>query len=239
MASRKEKIAELTADDPFLEAANKGAEWVHKNGKILAAGAGGFLALAAAILFIGERQDRNASVVTMELLEALEPYEDAIEEQQRATATATAAPHEKKLREASEKLGKIVESNADHGAANLARLYKADAERRLGNWDQAKQLYLAYLERAPKDDVLRFLAHEGAGYAAEEQQKYDEAIEHFTKLVELPNKFYEDYAYKHLGRVHELKGDKAKALEHYKKIVDELPDSKIRDFAEERVNALD
>ena len=85
---------------------------------------------------------------------------------------------------------------------------------------------------------LLFIALEGAGYAAEEQNKLDVALEHFKKLLTLPNGFYKDYGLKHTGRMYELKEDKPKAIEAYKAIV-AIPSSKLHDFAESRLAVLE
>ena len=124
------------------------------------------------------------------------------------------------------------------GAANLSRLYAGDLHRRLGDHDKAESMFKAYLDNATDDDIMRFFALEGAGYAAEEQGKNDAALAYFDQLTKLPSGYYKDYGLKHMGRIHELEGDNDKALAAYKRIVEELPESKLRDFADARINAL-
>jgi tetratricopeptide (TPR) repeat protein len=234
--TRKQQIAEDTADDQFLMEAHRFADWTEKHLRQLALGCLGIAMLIGGILFAGSSADRASSVTTADFTKAVAVYRDATELQKTITSTQP-----EQLIDDAKKAIPAFEAiiAADDGSANLARLYAADLARRVGEHDKAETLYKAFLKTAPKNDIARFVALEGAGYAAEEQGKLDEALAHFTQLTQLPRDFYQDYGFKHVGRIHELKKDTEKALQAYKTLIEKMPDSTLKDFADGRIAALE
>lgn len=239
MAKRKDQaLDELVAPDPFLEGANQYAGWVEKNLKLVIGGFAGVLAVIGLVLFIQQSSTRNAAKTTSELTRAVEEYGKATDLQKTLTSTNTAELN-KTYEKVLPSFTSIIEKEPDHAAALTARLYAADLERRLGHDDKALAHYQAYLAKASKDDVLLFVALEGAGYAAEALNKPDDAIAYFEKLTDLPGGFYKDYGLKHKARILEKKGDKEGAKAAYKQLLADMPDSKLRDFAEQKLSQLD
>ena len=74
---------------------------------------------------------------------------------------------------------------------------------------------------------------------AKEQKNLDDALGYFEQLTQLPKDFYKDYGLKHMARIYELKKDSSKALETYKMLVEQVPDSKLKEIADERIAALE
>lgn len=235
--TRKRQIAEDTKDDQFLIEANRMADWTEKHLKQLAMGCLAIAAIIAAVLLTKSSAERSRSEMTADFTKAVDAYREASDLQKTITSTQPAAL----IEEASKALPafeKLVEAEND-GGANLARLYAADLARRAGQHEKAEGLYKTFLDNAPKNDITRFVALEGAGYAAEEQGKFDDALKYFEQLTQLPRDFYKDYGFKHLGRIYELKKDNTKALEAYKTLIEKVPESKLKDFADERIAALE
>ena len=238
MSTRKQRVAELTADDPFLENANRIADTIQKNGKKILAGLLGVFVLTGLVLMVLQQQERGAAAMTTDLTKALDGYREATDPQKVFTSTVPGAL-ETEAKEALPAFTAIISAEPGSGAASIARLYAADLSRRAGDDAAAEKLYSDYLSAAAPDDAARFVALEGAGYAAEAQGNHDRAIKHFSALLELPGTFYHDRAHMHLGRLYEQKDDKAKALEAYKKIVEDFPESKVLADAKKRVEALE
>jgi predicted negative regulator of RcsB-dependent stress response len=191
-------------------------------------------AIAAAV--IAQQQTRSASKLTAELTAAVNDYGDAIE---RAATATTAALATKEAEAAMPKLKAIVESGQASATQQLAKLYLADLSRRAGDHPRAEQLFREYAQAATPDDPLLSIALEGVGYALEEQGKVDEALGYFVKMAETPGTSLDDLALKHQGRLHEAKGDKDAALKAYKAIIEQFPESKLRETAEQRIAALE
>ena len=236
-ATRKEQIAEDTADDAFLEAARPVEEWFEKNAKKLLLGVGAAVALSIVVVAGRGLSRGQAADVASELRVAIDKYREATEASGTLTSTIEATVT-KSADETLVEFERIISSRPDHGAANLARLYAADLHRRAERHDKARALYDEFLKRAPRNDLARFMALEGAGYAAEELGDYDGALGYFKELVDLKGDFYGDLGRMHAGRVLELKGDKAGALAEYKAVT-EMTESKHKAQAEERIAELE
>lgn len=236
MAGKKEDSAHLLVPDPFLETLNHWASWVQKHLKMIVGVLAGALAVILAFEFFSSQSERDAAAITTELTEAVKKYEEATDPQKVLTSTKADAMKEP-LEKAREKLDAVVKAHPKHGAAQLARLYVADVDRRLKLYAEAEAAYKSYADNAKKDDNLLFLALEGAGYALEDQGKLDEALVYFNRLVENGG-FYKDFGLKHKARVLEKKGDKDGAIAALKSIVDIQPPSELRGQAEERLKAL-
>jgi tetratricopeptide (TPR) repeat protein len=238
MATRKQKIAEDTAEDAFVEEGHKAVEWVEKHGRQILLGAAAVLVLTSGVLIAQRSSRRSASDVTAKLTQAVDDYREATDLQKAMTSTVPGAL-DADMEKALPAFDALIKEHGEAGAGVIARLYAGDLHRRLGQHEKAEALFKEYLDKTKADDPLRFLALEGAGYAAEEQGKTDVALGYFKQITELPSGFYKDYGLKHVARMHELKGDSAAALEAYKKIVSDVPDSKLREFADERIAALE
>jgi tetratricopeptide (TPR) repeat protein len=239
MARKKEESVELIAPDPVLDSLKKSAGWVEKNMKPIV---GGFAAILVAVLgyeYFVSKTERDASVVTTKLTEAVRSYEEAMEPSKILSSTVAGAL-DKDYEKAREKFSAISKEHPGSGASRLAKLYEADLARRLGKHADAEALYKSYIAEAKNDDVLLFLAIEGAGYALEEQGKLDEAIAMFGKLGDdgTSTRFYKDYGLKHKARILEKKGDTAGAIAAYQSIVAMEPASDLKGFAEDRMKSL-
>lgn len=236
MARKKNEAEEALAPDPFLDVAHQGAAFFEKHGKTVAIAAGVVFVGIVAGEFLMKENAREASQVTTELSAAIKSYEEATD--LRTVLTSTSAAKTNQAYEgARAKLEAFRNSHPKSGAARLASLYEGDLLRRLGKHADAAGRYQVYLDGADKNDPLRFMALEGAGYALESDQQLDAALEKFRQLAET-GPYVKDYALKHQARVLEKKGDKAGAKAAYQAIFDMDPASSLKSFAEERLKAL-
>jgi len=101
----------------------------------------------------------------------------------------------------------------------LARYY---AER--SDWAKADS-YLARMSSAPQD-LLYYQGQDLKGQVAAGRKDFDGAIAVFKKIIDAKPKVYPlDAALYHLAQAQELKGDTAAAVESYKKLQTEYPQS--------------
>jgi predicted negative regulator of RcsB-dependent stress response len=204
--------------------------------RLLLAVAGVALVGGIVAIVVGQSTERKASARTGELTVAINAYNEAFEPSKVFTSTVPA----KLVREAEALMPKFSSlTSASDGVGELSRLYLADLARRAGDHAKAESLYRDYLKDAPASDPLRFTALEGLGYALEAQGKLDDALTEFAKLGEIQDKAFADLSLKHQGRVKETKGDKPGAAELYKSLLDKHAESKLRDFAEQRLSVLE
>ena len=234
--SRKKQIAEDTADDQFLVEANKAADWTEKNLKSIVMALGAVAAVVAAVLVFQEMNERSKSEATGKLTKAIVEYREITDFQKVLTSTQP-----EKLVEGAKNALPAFEAviSGKEAGSDLAKLYAADLEFRAGAYEKAEALYKDFLATAANDDIVRFIALEGAGYAAEELKNYDAALAYFEQLTSLPGDFYLDYGLKHVARIHELKKDDAKALATYKQLLEKVPETKLKDFVDEKIASLE
>jgi tetratricopeptide (TPR) repeat protein len=110
-----------------------------------------------------------------------------------------------------------------------------------GKSDDAITSYQAALS-GRLDARLRFLAHEGLGYAFEGKGDLDKALAAFGQLSSDATEFrgfYQDRALFHKARLTEAKGDKAGAVATYRQILDKVPDTTMKDEITDRLALLE
>jgi tetratricopeptide (TPR) repeat protein len=111
----------------------------------------------------------------------------------------------------------------------------------LGRADEAQSTYQKLLE-GRLDARLRFLAHEGLGYALERKGKLAEAQSTFAKLgtdATTLGDFYKDRARYHEARLAELQGNPAEATRIYHEVLDKNPTTSLREEISSRLALLE
>jgi tetratricopeptide (TPR) repeat protein len=111
----------------------------------------------------------------------------------------------------------------------------------LGRADEAQAIYEKLLA-GRLDARLRFLAHEGLGYALERKGKLAEAQATFAKLgtdATTLGDFYKDRARYHEARLAELQGNPAEATRIYHEVLDKNPTTSLRDEISSRLALLE
>ncbi len=238
MASKKKKQKEeLLKPDAFVEHAGPWTQWLEKNFTRLV---GGLVVILGGVLgaqYLAAREARTNAEVTAAFSEAVDAFEEATDLRTVITSTS-AALLTKGYEGAQKKFEAFRTAHADHRSQSLAGLYEAKLLERLGKHAEAAALYQSYVDKAVPKDPLLFLALEGLGYAKEAQGQHDQAIQAFKRLAESVE-FFRDYGLKHQARAQEAKGDIAGALQSYKAIAEMDPPSKLKSFAESRIQALE
>ena len=116
--------------------------------------------------------------------------------------------------------------------------YLGDAYYKSGQYDSARQCYEDYLRDYPRAEFSPN-AQEGLAYVAESEGKFDEAIEHYMKLVETyADSYVAQHAWYNVGRCHEQTGNWASAADAYERQVSLYPMSSWSDKAEARLGEI-
>ena len=135
----------------------------------------------------------------------------------------------------------LAAGSAPRGLLNEARLMRGATLLGLGRADDAIKAYEDALGNK-LDARLRFLAHEGIGYAYEAKGDVDKALGAFAQLAsdasEFQN-FYQDRALYHRARLTAAKGDKSGAVTIYKQILDKAPDSSLKTEITDRLAVIE
>jgi tetratricopeptide (TPR) repeat protein len=122
-----------------------------------------------------------------------------------------------------------------------ALVIKGGALLAMDRFDDAIGAYQAALN-ARLDARLRFLAHEGQGYAHEGKGDLDGAAAAFGKLEADAGEFggfYRDRALYQKARLAEMKGDRSGAVGIYKQILTKVPDTDLKDEITDRLALIE
>jgi tetratricopeptide (TPR) repeat protein len=121
-------------------------------------------------------------------------------------------------------------------AAATAALAEGDARFRLGEWDAALAAYRAFLEKAGKDDPLRFAAEDGVARVHEARNELAEAAQAWARAGEV--KAFADRAAIERARVLARAGQTEEARKILTGFPEQFKDSKLRAEAAEQLAKL-
>lgn len=134
-------------------------------------------------------------------------------------------------------LAKVTQDYPGTRAAFEAYLTIGDTYFEHGQFAQAIVPYQAAVEGA-KPRSARPLALHALAYAFENEKKYNEAIEALRRILSSGDTSLKSDTTLALGRNFELLGDKPKALEQYKQVVKEFPNTAAAKAAEAGISHL-
>jgi len=182
---------------------------------------------------------RVQQIQTAELLPATDDKND-IESDARSDVPRFKTQPERQTAVLKE-LDTFLSQNGSSGLKAQAQIMRGGVLLAIGRFDDALGAYDAALS-ARLDARLRFLAHEGQGYAYEGKGDLDKAAAAFAKIAADAGAFqgfYQDASLYHKARLTELKGDKAGAVAIYKQILDKVPDTAMKDQITDRLALLE
>ncbi len=231
--ARKKHGSEPVAPDAFQQQGTGWVKWLEKNVRLVMIGIGAVLLTVIGVEFAQSQAERSASAQTEEFNDALELYREATDPGLAQTATSTEVI-DRKVEAAAAAFAELGEKGG--GPARVALLYEADLARRAGDEEKAAQNYVRYIESAEDDDPMLFVALEGAGYAYEALENYDEALKYYRRAAVLD--YYELWAMKHEARVLASKGDVEGAREVLEKILETEETGFLKFHAENQLKLL-
>ena len=227
---------QLLAPDAFEAQGATWTGWLQKNLKLVLAGLGGVLVLIVVLEVVRTQGQSTSAEHTEQLMEAADTYQGAVSLEAIVTSTS-AELEQRRYTEAQSKLQGLVTDDAPESIRQLAGLFHADLARRAGELKRAVEGYDSFLASAGPDDALRYFAEEGRGYALEADGQLDEALGAFRKVEAMDR--YRDFGLKHVARILRKKGDVEGARDAYEQIVARVPESPLKDFAEQQMATLD
>ena len=128
----------------------------------------------------------------------------------------------------------------DHGSSSSAKrgaMLRAGLLFDAGKLPEAEAAYKKFIDDVSEDDSVGFVAREGVGLCQEAAGKLDDALATYTAMEKIPD--MKDRVLYDEARVTARKGDKKRAAELYKSLVDKTPASPLKDDAEARLAALE
>jgi tetratricopeptide (TPR) repeat protein len=241
---------ELKRPDEFVSFWTKlgdaAARFAQERKRALSIGATALVTVLIGSVIVSQVSERKATTATDELLK-VEKIATAELIPESGAAPSDGVPHFKTDKERAEAALKELDGFLAGAPRNPLR-QEAVLERgplllQLGRAPEAASAYQGLL--ADKlDDRLRFLAHEGLGYALEAKGDLDGAAAAFGKLADdatafQDGSFYKDRAGYHKARIAELRGNRNDAAKLYREVLDKNPTTSLRDEITNRLAVLE
>lgn len=123
-------------------------------------------------------------------------------------------------------------------AALWAQITAAQELTAAGSMEEANQKYKEVRAEIGESSLLQPLVIVGIAQTAEVLGNYTESSQEYQKLTEIEG--YEDIGYMGVGRIHELEGNTAKALEVYERYLADIDPAAIlqRQLVEEKIASI-
>ena len=222
--SRKELLKE---PDEFMTISGKliGFAVAHKNQLTYAIA----VIVATALIisgfrFISIRSERKAATL---LGKSLAKYESLKNEAEPAAAYEQLAPE----------LQLILDKYGRKKSGKIARITYANICYEAGNYEKAIALYKTSLNDFEKNPVIRNQLLSNLGYAYEQQEDYQSAVNYFEQLTSAAAGGLRADALYHLGWLYEKLGQTEKSEAAYSKIVSDHQDFIYIDLVKERMSS--
>jgi predicted negative regulator of RcsB-dependent stress response len=137
-----------------------------------------------------------------------------------------------------QQLAKFDKKYKKSSTAREAKLFRAGVYYDLGRWDDAASEYEKFLDDTHPSPLVP-VGREGLGLVREQQGKLDDALGQYQKIEPKVGDYYRDRALWDQARVWQKKGDKKKAAELLKQLVQKVPGSPLKDEAQNQIAELE
>jgi tetratricopeptide (TPR) repeat protein len=234
-AKKKERDQDLTKPDEFVKVGGTIADWILDRRNVIGIAIGVLLLALGVWGGVTQSRGKARAAASEALFEARRALPDTGGIGASAADDLDPAARKARVEEARKKLDAVIAEHGSTPQATQARLDAGSALFRVGDYEGA----LPYFEAATgANGVSGLLSWNGKAYALESLGRYDEAIVAFEKVREMGSGETKEQGLLDLARVHESKGDFAKARELYAAFETEFPDSLLLPDAQARAAAL-
>lgn len=178
-------------------------------------------------------------IAQAEIVAAEEPGEDAAGETAREEADSDAPPtfptEEARAEAALEAYRRVLTEYPSSDAAIWARLGEAKALADLGRHGEAREAYEAAEGEGGSDPSVALRALEGIAFTFEAEEQWDQALQVYERLAAIDGQRYQPVAEYHRARMYIAKGERERATETLRELVEDLgqaeDDDERQDFA--------
>ena len=141
---------------------------------------------------------------------------------------------EKAFKEVKNDFVKIIDKYSGNRGGKIARVELANISINAGDIDSAIDLYRKALEDFSDNQTVKNIILSNLGYAYEEKNDLQSALNYFAMIVSEPDTFLKDEALFNLGRIYAAMGNEKMSRDAYKKIVSDFTGSFYLAIAKER-----
>lgn len=133
----------------------------------------------------------------------------------------------------------VVDQYSGTASALQALQYIGQIRYHLGEYEEAAAAYDKAASKKGLTGEVRGLVLQGLGYCREQMGDYQGAVESFQKIIDEKIGFLVEYAYFDIARNYELGDDLTRAVETYRTILLEVPNSPKATWVQAKIEMLD
>ena len=230
MARRKIKKVvkeDLNEPDQFITYTEKAWQQVSKYRRPLLAGGGVILFVVLTVIIVSNIIESSKQSSTQLLADALEAYNAPVVAQDEITVLEKRgidayASLNDRTGAALKSYDEFLEKKKSSDLGPLGMLGKASALVDQEKHQEAGDLYREFLKSGIGDEYLKALAVDGLAYCLEAAGNNDDAIKELEHLAPSFEGYAKDMVEYHIGRLYQLKGEKAKARDLFAGILERL-----------------
>lgn len=236
MAKKVKKLSrkELLKEDEFLTSTRSFVRYLFEKKSFLILGFGGIIALA--LIFVGVRylvsstgkEAQNSLAVALEYYKGPVVSKEMIEKDPRLKYFRTFSDEKTKYTEAAAQFDAVSKSYKRKPSGIIALYYAGNCFYKIGDYETAANKYQEYIDRVKRapDKSFSNFALEGLGYSLEMSGNTDGALAAFEKLAVPESGSFKERGLYNAARIYQIKNNNQKALELYKTLVQDFPESK-------------
>lgn len=235
---------ELKQPDSFQRVGGEARDWLADRQKWVAGAVAALLVVGLGFSiahYLSERREAKAAVALSEALEPLSrPVAADGQEMPGLQGSKQSFKSDAEKDEALvASLNRFRAANPTGEASNEAALVQAQAEFRLGRYEQALQGFDRFLKNADSKDPLQASALEGRGYALESLGQTDEALKAFESLSKsTTGEYLKGMGLYHQARILIATGKKAEAAKLLTQLSSEAAGTAAARMGKERLTLL-
>ncbi len=133
-----------------------------------------------------------------------------------------------KMKKASEKFSEAASRLEGSFMGDVSLFYAAKANYRMKEYEKAGELFKKVQNAKSIPETLKFGAFEGEAFCHLDRNDFEKTIFVWQKYLDsIKSSFYKDQAVYQIAETYEKSGNKEKAMEYYKKLKAEYPESKL------------
>ena len=133
----------------------------------------------------------------------------------------------------------LVKKYPNSNAAVNARYSVGNIYFKLGEIDKSTNAYRKFIEKSPEANDLATLAHIGLGYCYEAKGDFANALESLNNSLKFSiGSSFEGIVYRNMARIYEEMDKPKKALECYKKALNQITDPRMEVLIKRKISTL-
>jgi len=244
LAPKRLTRKEIVQEDWIRASLTQTYEWIARNSYLLAAGLGLLLVTVLGSYIWQTHQQNRSAELQIEFAEGLKIYHsptgtDPDNEQAVNSSRYHFATDQERREKALEAFNAVASDSPGSNLGLLARYYAARIQHELDQWEEAKQELQSVIEEADQIEIRslarNFLAHV---FLLEEDRKQASAMLQAI-LDDSPSSFPKEFVLVRLARNLEADGNLSEAVESYRKLLADHPDSSYAAEASSRIDRLE